>query len=473
MSGIISHGVYVPYHRLQRRTIGATLGGGQAVGERAVASYDEDTTSMAVEAARLTLRAMPDSVRLGTLLFATANPAYLDKNNASAIHAALGLDGSVAAYDMGGAVRSSVGALRLAAGSAAPTMVVAADLRTGLPGGADEGQGGDAAAAIVVGDGEFVIAEIVAASSATSEFLDHWRIPGARASNQWEERFGEHAYLPLAQTVVTDALKQAGIVLDEIDHVIIGGIHLRAVRSALQTLQIPAEKLRGDRGVDVGNVGAAQMFLGLADALERAEPGQYLLAVSLADGADAIILRTTDALSAYSPAASLSGMVASGNNTLSYASFLTWRGMLERELPRRPEPERPAAPASLRSEDWKFHFVGSRCRACSAMHLPPHRVCVGCGAIDQMKAESLADTPGKIATYAVDRLAFSLNPPVVIVVVDFDGGGRFQCELTDVDPDGVHIGQRVEMTFRRMFTADSIHNYFWKARPVRERKADG
>jgi hydroxymethylglutaryl-CoA synthase len=25
---------------------------------------------------------------------------------------------------------------------------------------------------------------------------------------------------------------------------------------------------------------------------------------------------------------------------------------------------------------------------------------------------------------------------------------------------------RVEMTFRRLFTADGIANYFWKARPI-------
>ena len=28
------------------------------------------------------------------------------------------------------------------------------------------------------------------------------------------------------------------------------------------------------------------------------------------------------------------------------------------------------------------------------------------------------------------------------------------------------IGDRIEMTFRRLFTADGIHNYFWKGRPV-------
>jgi hypothetical protein len=31
----------------------------------------------------------------------------------------------------------------------------------------------------------------------------------------------------------------------------------------------------------------------------------------------------------------------------------------------------------------------------------------------------------------------------------------------------VAVGKKVEMTFRRLFTADGIHNYFWKARLVR------
>ena len=78
----------------------------------------------------------------------------------------------------------------------------------------------------------------------------------------------------------------------------------------------------------------------------------------------------------------------------------------------------------------------------------------------------MADVPGTVATYTIDRLAYSPSPPVVAAVVDFDGGGRFSCELTDVDPEAVAIGDRVEMTFRRIVTAGGVHNYFWKARPV-------
>jgi len=72
--------------------------------------------------------------------------------------------------------------------------------------------------------------------------------------------------------------------------------------------------------------------------------------------------------------------------------------------------------------------------------------------------------PATIATYTIDRLAFSLSPPTIVVVIDFDGGGRFLCEMTDCEPDKVAIGEEVEMTFRRLFTADGVNNYFWKAR---------
>jgi uncharacterized OB-fold protein len=152
---------------------------------------------------------------------------------------------------------------------------------------------------------------------------------------------------------------------------------------------------------------------------------------------------------------------------VSYASYLKWREILPTEPPRRPDPERPAAPPMMRAEQWKYGLVGSRCTACGTPQLPPQRVCVKCRARDKMEPYPFADRVGRIATYALDRLAYSLNPPVVNVVVDFTGGGRFLCEMTDCEPEKVAIGDEVEMTFRRLFTADGIHNYFWKARPKR------
>jgi len=66
----------------------------------------------------------------------------------------------------------------------------------------------------------------------------------------------------------------------------------------------------------------------------------------------------------------------------------------------------------------------------------------------------------------VDRLAYSLDPPTVIAVVDFDGA-RASFEVADGDRERISIGDEVEFSFRRLHTSDGIHNYFWKAVPRR------
>lgn len=466
MKGILSYGVYVPHFRLDRKSIGQSLGSGGGRGVRAVASYDEDATSMGAEAARAALASAPDGVTPANIYFATADPPYLDKTNATAIHAALALDPSVFAVDMAGSVRSGAGAFKAALDAGEPTLAVLSDIRTGLPGSGDETNGGDAAVAFFCGDSDAVIAEYVGGAAVTAEFLERWRTPGAGASKAWEERFGEHVYVPLAREAFARGLKNTDTTTEHIDHLIVTGVHPRAARAVIASSGVRQDAVAGDHAETVGNSGTAQVGIMLADVLDRALPNQLIAVVLLADGANMILLRTTDAIAAYKPKATVAE-VESGGQPVSYINFLTWRNMLNREPPRRPDPERPAAPPSFRSDPWKFGFTASRCTNCGMRHLPPARVCVSCHSVDKMETERLADLEATVATFTIDRLAFSLSPPVVGVVIDFDGGGRFQCELTEVDPDKVAIGDKVEMTFRRLYTADGVHNYFWKARPAR------
>ena len=466
-TGIVAYGAYLPCYRLERKAIGEALGAPAGSGTRTIAAYDEDTTSMGVEAARTALSAT--ALRPEALYFATAAPAYLDKTNATAIHAALALDAAAPAFDLAGAVRSGAGALRAALDAPRPTLAVLSDVRTGLPGGGDEREGGDGAVAFLCAPDSReapALALPVASASATAEFLERWRLPGESASRQWEERFGEHAYVPLGEEAVARALKAAGVTAPQVAHWIVSGPHGRAAKRVAGSIGAAKGTLVGDLAGSVGHTGTAHAGLLLADALDRAKPDELLAVVSLADGCDVTLWRATAALAARRPQAAVAALAA-GGRAVPYATYLTWRGFLQREPPRRPDPERPAAPPSFRAEDWKFAFTGSRCQACGARHLPPQRVCVKCHAVDRMAPERLADVPGTITTFTVDRLAYSLSPPVVVGVIDFEGGGRFQCEMTDVDPAAVAIGQRVGMTFRRLFTAGGVHNYFWKARPIR------
>src|ERR1700738_1281600 len=59
MAGIVSYGSYIPSGRVKRAAIAEVLGVPAAKGERSVASFDEDSVSMAVEALRDALKATP------------------------------------------------------------------------------------------------------------------------------------------------------------------------------------------------------------------------------------------------------------------------------------------------------------------------------------------------------------------------------------------------------------------------------
>ena len=463
--GILAAAAYVPYRRLQRAEIAKFFGSGGGRGTRSVASYDEDTTTMGVEAARIALRS--SDARPDALLFATADPAYLEKTNATTLHAALRLDADTAAFDFGGAVRSGIGALQRALRSDDTTLVVSSDARGGLPTSADESNTGDGAAAVVVGTagrGAPLIAELIGSAQRTAEFIDRWRTPGDPRPRQWEERFGEVQYLPLADEAFRTALKAAQIEATDVNVAIVTGPHTRAVKSLGGRLGVG--KLADDLTSTIGQTGTAHAALLLASVLETAEPGQVIALVQICDGADVLLFRTTDAVATNRVARTVAAQLEHTAD-LPYGKFLSWRDVVHLEPPRRPEPGRISASISARSRGFKYGFVASQDRDSGAPHLPPQRVSRVGDHVDDMQPLPMADVEGTISTFTIDRIAYSPSPPIAFAVVDFDNGARLPVELCDLDASTLAMGDRVEMTFRRLFTADGIHNYFWKARPLR------
>jgi 3-hydroxy-3-methylglutaryl CoA synthase len=461
LSGITRYGSYVPYFRLTRQAIG----GGS--GERAAASYDEDSVSMAVESARDAVRG---GAEVDVLLFATTSPPYAEKLNTAMLQAALNLPHNVRSIELGSSTRMGLGALLLGADIATAgkkALVCAADVVIGAPGGPRESQGGDAAVAFITGSDDESIARFIGSASATTEVLDVWRLPADPFAKQWEERFGADILAPVINDTATRALKASGIEPTELKTVIVDSTNVRAAAGLPRALGLKPEQLADPLAASVGRSGGAHAGLLLARALDEASAGDRILVLSAGDGCDAAVLEVTDRIASARPLRSVDRWIGSKRNDLPYNAYLKWRGILPFEPPRRPDPDRPGAPPMARHGTWKYAFVGSRCEACGTGHLPPQRVCVKCAAVDQMKSEPYADTSCRIATYTFDHLAYSMQPPVVAAIVDYEGGGRMSCELTDVDPEDVEIGNELEMTFRRLYTGEGVHNYFWKARPQR------
>jgi hydroxymethylglutaryl-CoA synthase len=435
-ASLIGYAAYLPSYRF---------------GKRVVASFDEDSTTMAVAAAAAAIKGHPTP---RSVYFATSSPAYADKTNATAIHSALGLPADAFAGDLCGTGRSAIAAWRLAAITGG--VAVSADVRVGRPGSADEKRGGDGAAALLLGDGP-AIAEVVATGSLTHEFLDRWRQPTSITGEQWEERFGAEHYAALIRNAFDRVLDDND--LAGVDHVVLSCPNTAIVKRATTLVK----GLKSVVTSPIGFAGASDAFIALCGVLDTAEAGETILVLSAVDGCDAVLLGTTAELTRRRQPHPLHQQrdVAL---SVPHLTYLSWRGLVEMEPPRRPEPDRPAAPPAARAEGWKFGLTGTRCEVCGFVHLPPVHVCRACGATDRMSQVPVAGLCGTVATYTVDHLAYSPSPPVVQAVIDVDGGGRCTLELADAEPDRLHVGARVGFTFRRLFTAGGVHDYFWKAR---------
>ena len=111
MTGITSIGAYVPRYRLSVEEIAKFWRIKGAVGEKAVAGYDEDTITMAVAAASdcLSLSDKPDALYLAT----TTNP-YREKQGAAIIASAIDLNKEDFTADFTNSLRSASIAMRAA-----------------------------------------------------------------------------------------------------------------------------------------------------------------------------------------------------------------------------------------------------------------------------------------------------------------------------------------------------------------------
>jgi uncharacterized OB-fold protein len=209
-------------------------------------------------------------------------------------------------------------------------------------------------------------------------------------------------------------------------------------------------------------------LLQLVEALQTAAPGERILLVNYGDGADALVLETTERLPAWQRDVrrTLAAQVGAKGYVADYQEYLRWRGL----VPVWGEgiPQIAPAPAMLhREQEELMRFRGVRCRACGMVQYPPQRVCVKCQAKDDFDSIRLAEGGARLFSYSLDYVARTPDVPLVHGVVDFNLGGRAMMMLTDREVSEIKIDLSLELTFRRFYQADGISSYLWKAKPSR------
>jgi hydroxymethylglutaryl-CoA synthase len=470
MAGIVSAGAYVPIYRLKREEIGKMWSSRGGSGAKAVAGYDEDTLTMAVAAAM-------DCLKRGGLVnglsLATTTAPYREKLSASVVATVADLPDECHTADYTDSLRSGTAALKaaldaVAAGSAKKVMVVAADSRQGAAKGAFEQALGDGAAALTVGSDK-VIAEVEGSYSVFNDFTDVWRVEDDKFPRSAEGRFiDDVGYLPTMQAVAAGLMKKLKLAVKDFAKVVYYASDVRQHAALARRLKLENTQVQDPLYNAIGNTGAAAGFLMLAAALETAKSGDRILFISYGDGADAFSLLVTDEIKKFQKKPVVAPQLA-GKMEVTYGQYATWRGLIQIEASTLPDRALISLQSRWRERKAIMALYGLKCKKCGTPQMvqigQTPRICVNCQTKDEFEPYKFADKKAVLFTYAIDQLMPTLNPPGVNGVIDFEGGGRMICELTDCDINKMKVGMAVEMSFRKMFVNKGIINYFWKAKP--------
>jgi 3-hydroxy-3-methylglutaryl CoA synthase len=470
MVGIRSFGAYVPLYRISYEEMGKVWNVSAGRGERSVASQDEDSLTMAVEAAIDCMNEV-DRRLVDGLFFASTTSPFLEKQASTTIAVAADLNRSMYTMDCTGSLRAGTVALKAAfdavkAGSNKNVVVTASDCRMGFPGSMYEQTFGDGAAALLIGDTD-VVANIEGAYSICDEITDGWRREGDRFVHFWEDRFNMvEGYQRVVPEAVKGAFQKYGLTAKDFAKVVLYAPNERVCAQTAQMLGFDVKtQLRTPIFSSVGNTGAAFALMELVACLETAKKGDRILIASYGNGSDVVILEVTDAIAEGRSRKGLTKYVASKKMLPNYHQFALIKEFIVQEESRMP-PIRPPATVVWRDQDSILRFHGSKCTKCGHEQIPIHRICSNCGSKDSYEQFRVSDSVAKVWTCTVDSLGYGGEASPFWAIVDI-GKARTRIEIADAELGEVKIGDPLEMTFRRFPRANDVPVYSWKGRIIR------
>lgn len=470
--GLLGTSRYVPRLRLERSDIFAQHRWmapglkGLAKGQRAMANWDEDSVTMAVEATR----ALGLHKRLHettALTLASTSLPFADRINAGIVASAVQLPKTTMLRDAGSSARAATTELiaALTRPAAGIQLVAAAERRSPRPASTHEMVQGDGAAAVAVGQGE-VVAKLIGAHTEYADFVDHFRQTGEPHDYAWEERWvREEGYMKIMARAIKACMDRHQVTGAQVDHFVMPATLPKINEAMAKRLGIAPSALASTHGDTVGDLGAAQALAMLDSTLRQAQTGALIVLATFGNGCDVLILqRTAQPCPGQEPQA--------GKAETSYLKYLSFTGQLDLEWGMRAEMDnKTALTAAWRDHGRIAHFEGGKCTHCGTVQFPSGRLCVNpdCNAQDSQTPVSLADASAHVLSHTSDFLAYTPHPPFQFGHIDFDEGARVLMEFTDTDQNELSAGLPVRMVYRiKEYDAKrGFRRYFWKATPVR------
>ncbi len=339
--GIVGYGAYVPRYRLPAVEVSRVWTGGQGgvpIEEKSVPGLDEDTATIAIEAARNALRrGLVDAQDLRAVWVGSESHPYAVKPTGTIVAEAIGATPAVSAGDWQFACKAGTEALQAAiglvgSGMADYAMAIGADTAQGRPGDALEYTTAAGGAAYIVGPRERSLAYLEGSYSFVTDTPDFFRRPYRHYPEHGGRFTGEPAYFKHITHSVQALLEELRLEPADFAAAVFHQPNVKFPQRVAQMLGFNKEQIKtGLLAGQVGNTYAAAAMLGLTAVLDVARPGDRILLASFGSGAgsDAFSLVVTEAITERQALAPFTRAYVARRKQIDYGVYVRYRHKLE------------------------------------------------------------------------------------------------------------------------------------------------
>jgi len=475
--GIKAYGAYLPRYLLARDLIGKAWEFPIVPGTKAVANGDEDSITMAVEAGLDCLGDI-DPKSIDGLFFATTTQVYTEKNSASLIATVLDMREDIITSDFTDSIRAATTAVARAVDAikANPNikriLVVSSDTREAEPATFWEYAFADGAAALLIAEEDALPISIEDCYSISSNVTGPWKRASDKFIRTFEPKTDAQLYIHTLTKTMTELLKRNNVSPSDISGAAYYYNNPRIHGRIAKMMKFPQGAAQNGMFFQIGDLGTPMSLMLLIAALRRPKPDTKMILAGYGDGADAILLQVGDKSLIREMSKGRMGLLKHQKSMIqmkNYNKFIENKKLLVKDRYIR----KSSAVIIWRETDSLLQMYGNKCKVCGGIQYPRMMPgCYKCRAVNQFEKIKLS-LKGTIFTYTLDHLVGGsyYDVPVPRCVIDLDGGGRILCDMTDIEnpEENVHIGNKVELVFRKVHEGGEFHNYYWKCRPVRGR----
>lgn len=311
--GIVSYGGYIPRYRITVEEIAETykkdasrMKQGLGLKEKTVPGKDEDTITVAANAAMQMKNRVSDIDNIGAIYIGSESHPYAVKSSSSIVGDILNVGNDYTAADLEFACKAGTAGIQMVLGLVSSGMIkkgvaIGADTAQGAPGDALEYSAACAAASFLIGT-ENIIAKVLHTTSTTTDTPDFWRREHQKYPSHGGRFTGEPAYFAHVIGNTKKILSETKTQISDYDHVVFHMPNGKFPSAAGKILGVSKDQMKyGFVVPELGNSYSACSLIGLVNVLDNAKPGEKILLTSYGSGSgsDSFIIEVTDEMVKY------------------------------------------------------------------------------------------------------------------------------------------------------------------------------